>query len=149
MFLPLIAGILGSVTMTVVMRRSGVFRLPETQMIRAIGSFYTKNMDNALVPGFIAHIAAGIGFAYLYWFLIQTAPDQVNSRIVIMVVCMLIGLVHGIIVTLFLVISVAQYHPLKEFRELQPGDMAAHIIAHFVYGVVVGLVLGFGPSLLS
>lgn len=144
-FYPLIAGILGVIVMTFFFRRARFFHLPETQMIRAIGSMVTKDYETALLPGTIIHTIGGIMFAYLYSFLLSTAPNTEGSVMVVVVVCTMMGVVHGLVVTLFLVISVAQYHPLERFRQLDPGDMAAHVISHIAYGLTVGTTLGFLP----
>ena len=143
--MPGVAGIAGVLVMTVVMRRASVLHLPETQMIRAIGAIITKDADRALWPGFVVHLIAGTLIAYLYMMLLSTAPlpsDGNIGAITLVVACTLMGLVHGVVVTLFLVISVAQYHPIEQFRRLNPGDMAAHVIGHLAYGAIVGLMFG-------
>jgi len=148
---PGIAGFCGVLVMTLLMRRARFIRLPETQMIRAIGAMITKDEDRALWPGFFCHLIAGIVFAYIYALLLTTAPKQADTGMglfLYIVVCTLMGLVHGLVVTLFLVISVAQYHPVERFRRLEPGDMAAHVIGHVVYGAMVGFVLGWLPGVL-
>ncbi len=138
---PAVAGLCGVAVMTFFLRRARFLHLPETQMVRAIGSYVTKRADNALLPGSIAHAAAGIVFAYIYRYLLTTVPDYGESVATPIVVCSIMGLVHGLIVTLFLVIAVAQYHPVKQFQRLDPSDMAAHVIAHLTYGATVGVLL--------
>ena len=148
-FVPALAGFAGVIVMTIFLRRSRFFSLPETQMIRAIGSMITKDPKTALVPGFIIHSAFGILFAYVYHMLLSTAPGVEPGAIgfwVVVVVCTMMGAVHGLIVTLFLVISVAQYHPVEEFRKLEAGDMAAHVIGHVVYGFTIGIMLAWLPK---
>lgn len=144
-FYPLIAGLAGVMVMTFFLRRARYFHLPETEMIRAIGSSITRRADNALLPGTIIHTAGGVFFAYVYSFLLSTAPASGDSLMVYVVACTLMGLVHGLVVTLFLVITVSQYHPLEQFKKLEPGDMAAHVISHIAYGLTVGLCLGKLP----
>ncbi len=146
---PFLAGLGGVIVMSFFLRRSRFLHLPETQMIRALGSIITKKKENALLPGAIAYTIGGIVFAYCYAFFLTTAPDAHGSIMLMVVVCTLIGFVHGLMVTLFLVISVAQYHPIKEFRRLQPEDMAAHVIAHVAYGATVGLLMGWLPKVLG
>ena len=143
---PLIAGLAGVAVMTLFLRRARFFHLPETQMIRAIGSMITKDTERALLPGTLIHTVAGVFFAYFYAFFLTTAPDAQQSIVLVTVVCTIIGFVHGLMVTLFLVISVAQYHPVEQFRKLEPGDMAAHVIAHVSYGATVGFLLGWLPT---
>ena len=146
---PAISGFAGVVIMTIFLRRARYLHLPETQMIRAVGSFFTKNYDTALLPGTVLHFVAGIAFAYFYALFLTTAPDTGGNPAVPIVVCTLIGFVHGLIVTLFLVITVAQYHPLDQFRKLDPGDMGSHVIAHVAYGATVGFGLAYLPQWLG
>jgi len=147
--IPALSGLVGVLVMTFFLRRARFFHLPETPMIRAIGSMVTKDPAAALIPGFIIHLAGGILFAYIYAIFLSTAPISDNfPAAILIVVCTIIGFVHGLIVTLMLVISVAQYHPVEEFRKLDPGDMAAHVIAHLMYGLTVGLGFAYLPSLL-
>jgi uncharacterized membrane protein YagU involved in acid resistance len=149
---PGIAGFCGVLVMTVVLRRARFLRLPETQMVRAIGALITKDEDRALWPGFFVHLMAGIVFAYIYALMLTTAPSHADTSMglfLYVVACTLMGLVHGLVVTLFLVIAVSQYHPLEAFRRLKPADMAAHVIGHIAYGATVGFALGWLPGLLG
>ena len=142
---PGIAGLIGVAVMTFFLRRARFLHLPETQMIRAIGSMITKDPKKALLPGTIIHTLGGVLFAYGYFLFLKTAPDAGGSIFIIVVVCTMMGFVHGLMVTLFLVISVAQYHPNERFRKLDPGDMAAHVIAHIAYGATIGWLMAGLP----
>lgn len=146
---PLVSGLVAGLVMTLFLRRARFFHLPETQMIRAIGSFVTKDFESARNPGFFIHVAASIVFAYAYAFILTTAPTAGKGPLVLIFACTLMGLVHGLVVTLFLVIAVAQYHPLEVFRKLGPEDKAAHVIAHIAYGATLGLGFAYLPGLFS
>ena len=142
MLTPAIAGVAGVLVMILFLRRARYLHLPETQMIRAIGSAVTKDAGNALWPGFAIHLVMGILFSYGYMLLLRTAPvEGVLSLRGHLIVYGVMGTVHGLIVTLILVITVVQYHPLEEFRKMEPGDMASHVIAHIAYGVTLGVVM--------
>jgi hypothetical protein len=147
--IPGFAGFLGTLAMTFVLRRARYLHLPETQMVRAIGSFVTRDYNNALVPGTVIHLFMGTIFAYLYAALLDTIPMEQNHPFFVVISCTFIGFVHGIVVTLFLIIAIAQYHPLEAFRKFQPEDTASHVIGHLVYGLVVGLIMGFGMNFVS
>ena len=148
-FYPAIAGLAGVMVMIFFLRRARFLHLPETQMLRAIGSMVTKDPATALKPGAIIHILGGVVFAYIYAAFISTAPGAWEHPGLLVVICTMMGFVHGLIVTLFLVISVAQYHPVKEYRRLEPGDMAAHVIAHIAYGVTLGITFAWLPKLFA
>ena len=147
--IPGISGLVGALVMTLFLRRARYLGLPETQMIRAIGSFITKDIETALWPGFFAHLGAGIFWAYIYAFMLSYAPTEEGHVATVAVVCALMGLVQGLMVNLFLEIAVAQYHPVEEFRKIEPRDMAAHVVSHITYGATVGFLLGYLPKLMG
>lgn len=151
---PLIAGIVGTLVMTFFLRRARFLHLPETQMVRAIGAMITRDEKKGFIPGVFVHLIAGVIFAYGYAFLLSTLPHQAGSDpasagalLALTAMCGLMGLVHGLIVTLGLVIAVAQYHPVEKYRQLTPEDTASHVIAHVFYGITVGLLLSYLPHL--
>ncbi|CAM2064323.1 hypothetical protein SCOR_03070 [Sulfidibacter corallicola] len=147
---PGISGFIGVLVMTLFLRRARFLHLPESQMVRAIGSMITKNYDTSLIPGTIVHFTVGTFFGYVYWFLLQTAPEQQHWHTMVYVAaCGMMGLVHGLVVTLFLVIAVAQYHPVERFQKLTPNDMVSHVIAHLAYGITVGFFLSSLPGMLG
>lgn len=147
--IPGLAGFMGTLVMTFVLRRARFLHLPETQMVRAIGSFITRDFNNALIPGTVVHLFMGTIFAYVYAALLDTIPMEQNHPFFVVISCTFIGLIHGIVVTLFLIIAVAQYHPLEQFRAFKPEDTAAHVLGHLAYGLVVGLILGYGMNFVA
>ncbi|TGJ99171.1 hypothetical protein EHO59_14935 [Leptospira semungkisensis] len=137
--LVLLAGFIGTVCMSVSMWSIHYAGSVNADMIRAIGSFFTKDMNKALVPGIITHIIFGIMFAFPYAFIINLAPHVLIAYIV---TGGALGFFHGYLVGFVLVSLVAQKHPLEQFREAGISVAAAHVFGHLVYGVGVGVVLG-------
>ena len=52
------------------------------------------------------------------------------------------GIFHGIVVSMVLVMAVSDSHPLEQFREAGFGVAISHFIGHVVYGLTVGIVFG-------
>lgn len=134
------AGIAGTLSMTLLMwfiHRSGI---ANADMIRAIGSMLTRSYENAFSPGLIIHFIVGAVIAFFYVLLINLfAPSTVVYNTL---TGAMIGLFHGVAFAFILVISVAEYHPLEQFREAGFEVAIAHLAGHIVYGLIVGTIVG-------
>lgn len=115
-------------------------KISNVDMIRAIGSIYTKSKKTALLPGVFAHFTAGVVFCHLYLILFNIFPLSVDNPFIYIILGTLSGMVHGVVVSLLLVILVAEHHPLKEFRRAGFDVAVFHLLAHVVYGFIVGFM---------
>jgi hypothetical protein len=135
------AGLLATASMSALLYTVQWYRLVEADMIRAVGSIFTRKEENAFVPGIVIHIVSGIGFGFLYivfWSIIL----PLDSRAQYAAAGLLTGFSHGLVVSLMLVILVAEHHPLRRFREAGVGVAVTHLLAHMAYGITVGLIAG-------
>ena len=136
----ILSGILGTCGMSLVMwliTRSG---LANADMIRAVGSIYTRSYENALLPGIIMHFTAGIIFAFLYVaFLSLFSLGSVGAYIG---VGAMTGVFHGLVVSFLLVVLVAEHHPIEQFQKAGAEVAVAHLFGHIIYGLIVGAVIG-------
>lgn len=131
--------------MTLVMgiiHRSG---LAKADMVRAIGSLYTGQIEGSLAPGLIFHFVAGILFAFAYALFIGIFAPGLGLSII---AGGIVGTFHGMAVCLGLIIVVAEHHPIEDFQHAGVGVAVAHLVGHIVYGVTVGVVLGITGSAL-
>jgi hypothetical protein len=136
----LIAGIFGTASMTIFLQIISKTGVANADMVRALGSLFTKSLDSAFSVGIIIHSISGLFFAFLYTIVITAlnihgVPSCAGSGT-------LIGFIHGGIVSFLLVASVAERHPLPEFQKAGFSVAAAHWIAHIIYGFIVGIVIG-------
>ncbi len=135
----LIAGLLGTLSMTIVLyfiNRSG---FANSDMVRAIGSLFTKKYENSFIPGIIIHFLFGIIFAGIYGLIIDSLNP--NGFTAVIGYGFGLGLFQGAAVGLLLTIAVAEHHPLEKFQKAGFTVAAAHWFAHIVYGLVVGLII--------
>jgi len=136
----ILSGILGTGGMSLVMwliTRSG---LANADMVRAVGSIYTRSYENALIPGFIMHFAAGIIFAFLYVvFLSLFSLGSVGAYIGMGAMT---GVFHGLVVSFLIVVLVAEHHPIEQFQKAGSEVAVAHLVGHIIYGLIVGAVIG-------
>ena len=112
-------------------------------MVRALGSILTRHYENALGPGLALHYTFGVLFTFLYvyvWGLFpEIAADGIWRYVGLGIFC---GAAQGLVVSMLLVIFVAEHHPLLQFRVAGMRVALAHVLAHVVFGGVVGLMVG-------
>ena len=133
-----LAGIAGTAVMSLVMALIHKLGWANADMVRAIGSVYTRSYKTALLPGLFVHFGAGILFAFLYAVLVAVAPVQTTGGTILVTLCT--GLFHGMSMGMILAVAVAEHHPLPEFRNAGVGVVLSHVVGHIFYGLTVGLV---------
>ena len=133
------AGLVGTSCMMAAMWWATKRNWVEADMVRAIGSLFTRSEENAFWPGLVIHYSAGIFFASVYSILLRVAPVVTAESAVALTTAF--GLVHGIVVALLLIIAVAEHHPIERFQKPGAGVAIAHILGHVIYGFFVGVTL--------
>lgn len=134
----IIAGLIGTAGMTLfltIVTKSGI---AHADMVRSVGSLFTRSLDNSYKTGIIIHTGWGIFFGIIYTFIISNF--NLSSIFLIISVGFLIGFIHGFAVSLLLVIAVAEHHPVEQFRTPGFAVAVAHFVAHLIYGTLVGIV---------
>lgn len=138
--IPLLAGSVATALMCLFLEIVTRVRLVNADMVRAVGSMFTRSYDNALVPGLIIQFGFGIVFGFIYFAILSYfTSGSVLSGIF---AGLLIGFFHGMVVSLALVIAVAEHHPLERFQAAGFTVAASHLAGHIIYGLVIGIVFG-------
>jgi len=140
LFVGIMAGVLGTSGMTFAMHLITKTGLTNADMVRAIGSIFTRSLESSTMVGFFVHYTAGIAFALAYIIIFNVFG--VVGFLTVTIAGMILGFIHGFVVSFLLVVSVAEHHPLEEFRKAGFSVAAAHIVGHIVYGILVGAVVG-------
>ncbi|MGA7394812.1 MAG: DUF6789 family protein [Terrimicrobiaceae bacterium] len=133
---PLIGGIVGTVAMSAFLLLPRWLGIGKIDVIPAVGALITGKTENAFSIGYIVHFASGIVFAYIYWGLLLLMKMPLVWWAFAMAGC-----IHGIVVMLLVCITVMEHHPIARYHERGPMTGLAQLIAHIVYGVVVGLIV--------
>ncbi len=136
----LIAGLAGSAAMDGVMHlitRSGVTPAP---MTTALGSLFTRSLETASLVGWFIHGVSGVAFAMLYTLLFLAFG--LEAALACLVAGLGIGFLHGIVVSIMLVMVVSEHHPIEAFRNAGIEVGVAHLAGHLAYGATVGLIVG-------
>lgn len=145
LFTIVIAGLISTVLMCVVLETTTRLKLANADMIRALGSLFTGKFDNSMKPGLIFMLLSGVFFGFVYYAIINFFVPSPGIATVLAGLAM--GLFHGMVVSLALVVIVAEHHPLERFRKAGFQVAAAHLGAHVIYGFSVGTLVYFGTLL--
>ena len=138
--LTILAGLIGTGGMTLAMWLIHKSGMANADMVRAIGSLFSRDLDESLTPGLIIHFVIGALIAFIYVILISLFhPTSVAATIG---TGAMIGVFHGVAFSFLLVVAVAEHHPLEHFRNAGLEVALAHLVGHIVYGLLVGTVIG-------
>ncbi|NIX15718.1 MAG: hypothetical protein GWN11_07505 [Candidatus Dadabacteria bacterium] len=135
----MISGLIGTAGMTFVMWAITKSGLAHADMIRAIGSIFTRSYDDAVTPGVIVHFGVGIIIAFFYVLIISILDP--TSAIKTLGAGAMIGIFHGVTFSFLLVVAVAEHHPIEKFKTAGSEVAIAHLAGHIVYGLLVGAVV--------
>lgn len=138
--LTMFSGLVGTAGMTFFMWVINRMGIANVDMIRAIGSIFTKSSEDSVTPGLITHFGAGIIISFFYVAIISLLSP--TTFISTTATGLMIGLFHGIVFSFLLVVAVAEHHPLEQFRTAGSEVVVAHLAGHIVYGLLVGAVVG-------
>ena len=143
--LVLIAGVAGTLFMSVVMYSIHLKGWANADMIRAIGSLVTRRYENSVVPGLLLHLAAGCLFAIPYIYVMRGAG--VHLPVHLITVGLALGTFHGAAM-IFILMAMAEKHPVAQFRKANVNVAFAHVVGHMAYGAGIGLIVAFlGPKI--
>ncbi len=112
------------------------FGIGNIDIIPAVGALITGKVENAHGLGYLIHCASGIAFAYIYWGLLVALGLPLTVWTFGMA-----GFIHGVVVMLLVSIVIMEHHPIARYHERGPMTGLAQLLAHIIYGVVVGLIV--------
>jgi uncharacterized membrane protein YagU involved in acid resistance len=130
----IIAGLAGTVAMTILMYLAPLMGMPKLDIISMLGTMFTSNKTVATIIGVMAHLMMGVVFAFIYvllWSFGIGSPTWLWGLI--------FGAVHGLMVYLIMPM-INRMHPRPV--EMEGGTKLAvgMLMVHMLYGLVVALV---------
>lgn len=136
----LTSGLLAALAMGIVgffLQYLGIHR---ADMITSVGSLFTKNAKRAFSVGWLVHLLVGAIFGFVYAFVWSyfVAPTSLGF----MALGVITGFLHGLVVSIMLVIEIAEHHPDPKYRRLGFPIALSYIGTHVIYGIALGYLLG-------
>ena len=138
---PLVAGILGTIAMTLLLYLPSWLGWRTLNVVRPIGTLvlHDHNRERALLPGLVVHFVVGIFFAYLYLAIFYTLNLPLSA-----LKGAQLGCFHGAVVAFLVRFVLLEHHPLERYHDDEVRGRFtsfALVIAHVIYGLIVGKLL--------
>lgn len=142
----IVAGLAGTVVMSLVMAMAPLMGMPKMDIVGMLGSMFSKEGNTAL--GWVMHVMMGIVFAIVYAVLWSFKIGAAT-----LVFGLVFGIVHWLIVGLMMAVVPMMHAGIKAGTVQAPGvymisnggimAFMGGLIGHAIYGLVVALVYGF------
>jgi len=129
-----IAGLAGTVAMTILMYLAPLMGMPKLDIIAMLGTMFTSNKTVSTIIGVMAHLMMGVVFAFIYallWSFGIGSPTWLWGLI--------FGAVHGLVVYMIMPM-INRMHPRSVEMEGGTKMAVGMVMVHMVYGLVVALV---------
>ena len=138
-FFGAISGLLAALLMNLFLRWISASFAEPVNMIKVLGSYVTGSMSNAIAVGTAVHLTMGTLFGIFYGLLLDymhgpTLPLALFTGIGV-------GFVHGLLTSYGLMFLMSEKHPVERYRQATFSIGVLYLIAHVVYGGMVGLLL--------
>ena len=137
--MPIFAGFIATVGITLVLWAISKTGWTNADMVRAIGSFFTKSYERSLAVGLVIHFVNGMIIAAVYLHVLSIL--RLSNLSAEVAFGGLIGFGHGLIIS-WLIVRFADMHPVAQFRSADYQVAIAHTIGHVAYGMLMGAAFG-------
>jgi len=130
----IIAGLAGTVAMTILMYLAPLMGMPKVDIIAMLGTMFTNSKTISTIIGVMAHLMMGVVFAFIYallWSFGIGSPTWLWGLI--------FGAVHGFMVNLIMPM-LNRMHPRPIEMEGGPKLVMGMLMVHMLFGLVVALV---------
>jgi len=135
-----ICGLIGAFAMNLFMRLVGRSFDRRADMVRALGSFFTGKLENAVAVGTAIHGVSGIVFGMIYFGIMQAMGALIFPQALFLGLGF--GFFHGLITSYALMFYASERHPLEDYRKATMQEGVLHLFGHIIFGGVAGLLGG-------
>ena len=133
-----ISGLIGAFAMTEFMLKVSSAYSKRVDMVRALGSFFTRKPEGAQELGRKIHTLSGLFFGALY-FLTMYLIGGLNFPYAIFL-GLGFGFFHGLTMSYILMFYASAKHPIKKYRDATLEEGLLHLVGHIIFGIIVGLM---------
>jgi uncharacterized membrane protein YagU involved in acid resistance len=132
-FSAIIAGLLGTLVMTILMYLGPTMGMPKMDIIGMLGTMFTTNEGSARIIGTIVHFMMGAIFALIYAFLWNLGIGSSAWYW-----GLIFGTVHALIAIVMMPVML-RMHPRPPSMDFGPQMMLGLLMGHLVFGLVVAI----------
>ena len=138
LFLGAISGLFGAFAMTGFMLKVSSTYSKRVDMVKALGSFFTRKPEGAQELGKKIHALAGLFFGIIYFVSMYLIGALTFPYAIFLGIGF--GFFHGLIMSYVLMFYASEKHPIEEYREATLEEGLLHLVGHIIFGAVVGLM---------
>ncbi|MEM8867979.1 MAG: hypothetical protein AAGC73_06895 [Verrucomicrobiota bacterium] len=142
-----LSGLIGAFAMTLFMRTVSAAYSKRVDMLRALGSFFTKRAKGSEALGALLHALSGIIFGALYLYIFNKMG--VLQLPYSLFLGLGFGFFHGLFMSYCLMFVASEHHPLEEYKNATLEEGLLHLVGHLIFGGVTGFVGGLVIALFS
>jgi len=135
-----LSGLVGAFAMTAFMAAVSSAFSKRVDMVRALGSYFTGRLENAVGLGRLIHALSGLIFGALYLLVMQRMDALTFPYPIFLGIAF--GFFHGLIMSYALMIFASERHPIDEYRNATLEEGLIHLVGHVIFGGVVGIMAG-------
>ncbi|MFU8848645.1 MAG: hypothetical protein ACNA77_08005 [Opitutales bacterium] len=135
-----LSGLVGAFAMTAFMAAVSSAFSKRVDMVRALGSYFTGQLEGSLWLGRLIHAGSGLIFGALYLWIMQAMNALQFPYPIFLGIGF--GFFHGLLMSYALMIFASERHPIEDYRKATLEEGLLHIVGHVIFGAVVGLVAG-------
>lgn len=132
-FNAIIAGLLGTLVMTILMYLGPAMGMPKMDIIGMLGTMFTATEGSARIIGTIVHFMMGAIFALIYAFLWNLGIGSSTWYW-----GLIFGAVHALIAIVMMPVML-RMHPRPPSMDFGPQMMLGLLMGHLVFGLVVAI----------
>jgi hypothetical protein len=135
-----VAGLAGALLMNLFLRWVGSAFEEPVNMVRVLGSFVTGSRETGVVAGTAIHLAFGVIFGVIYaWGLVLIGAAAFPNSFF---AGLGMGFAHGLLSSYAMMFVMEEKHPIGKYRNATFSIGLLYLIAHGIYGAVMGLSVG-------
>ena len=136
-----ISGLFGAFAMTEFMLKVSSTYSKRVDMLKALGSFFTRKSEGAQELGKKIHAFSGLLFGMLYFVGMYLIGGLIFPYAIFLGIGF--GFFHGLTMSYVLMFYASEKHPFKEYRDATLEEGLLHLVGHIIFGTVVGLMGAF------
>ena len=143
----LLDGFVGVLSMFSIMWLITNSGLANCNMVGAIGSMLTKDRQKENLYGFTVYLFGGLFFAFLYNYIFLAT--KIPSMNFMLFMSLFLGFIHGLVVSYAIIAVFSHQHKDERFKDVSIGIALAHLFAHMLFGLTLGLMFCMRSGLLN
>lgn len=134
------AGLIATAIMSFLMETMTKSGIADADMVRAVGSIITKSYDESFKTGLVIQFSFGVFFSFIYFLIFGyfVPPNLFIGAFA----GFAMGFFHGMVVSLGIIVVVAEHHPVERFRNAGFEVAVGHVGGHIIYGLILGIIYG-------